>query len=440
MKRSLIPVAIVVATGLVVIATLWDAKSSRLAARDMIQPPAALPGDTSRQSLGNTVESMSARLREKPEDAAAAVRLVNALMRLQRVNNDGRAVITAEQHLRELLGREPDHYEARHLLSAVLLSQHRFGEAIAEANKVIAVDPSDPWNYGAVGDGYMELGDYDRAFQAFDRMGQIKPGPSAYARTSYALEIQGDLPAALEYMRRAADGTTPRDPEAQAWHYSQLGELLLKTGRLGDAKREFERAAATFPDHPMAVRGLATIKIIEGDLDGARLMYQRHLSAAPTFDAAIMIGDLLNRMGDASQAEQYYRVAEQLERASWTTSAAQPQVLARFFADRDRNLGEAVKLAEAGARSRRDIFTMDALAWTYYKAGRMDEAMRASAEAMRTGSRDAAILVHAAEITAAAGSTAEARRILERIPAPDCIAEPALGEQYRALRARLIGS
>ena len=46
------------------------------------------------------------------------------------------------------------------MLAAVLLSQHRFRDAIAEANKAMAVDPRDAWNYGAAGDGYMELGDY----------------------------------------------------------------------------------------------------------------------------------------------------------------------------------------------------------------------------------------------------------------------------------------
>ena len=92
----------------------------------------------------------------------------------------------------------------------------------------MAIDPRDAWNYGAAGDGYMELGDYTRAFEAYDRMGQLQPGPPAYARTSYGLEIKGDLEGALDYMRRAADGTSPNDAESQAWHYAQVGELLAR--------------------------------------------------------------------------------------------------------------------------------------------------------------------------------------------------------------------
>ena len=275
MKRAFIPLALIVAIAFVVVATIRDARQTAAAAstEPVSRPVGALPG-TSRLELTRTVEAMTVRLGASANDGVAVVRLADALIRLQRVNNDGRAVITAEEHLRAFLKGNPDHYEAQRMLAAVLLSQHRFGEAIAQANRVSAMDPRDAWNYGAMGDGYMELGDYERAFAAYDRMGQLQPGPPAYARTSHALEIKGDLAGALEYMQRAADGSWSNDPESQAWHYAQLGDLLLQQGRLGDAKREFEHAAATFPDHPLAVTGLARIKIAEGDFQGARLTYQ----------------------------------------------------------------------------------------------------------------------------------------------------------------------
>jgi hypothetical protein len=53
------------------------------------------------------------------------------------------------------------------------------------------------------------------------------------------------------------------------------------------------------------------------------------------------------------------------------------------------------------AAARHDIFTEDALAWAYFKTGRLDEAVSASKRALRTGTRDERILTHAAEIRAA---------------------------------------
>jgi len=440
MKRVLLPLALIAAATFVVVATIRDARQTAAAtaspAATAARPPGPASG-TSRVELTRTVEQMTARIAERPKDGAAVIQLADALIRLQRVNNDGRAVITAEEHLREFLKNNPAHYGAQRMLAAVLLSQHRFADAIKQANKVNALDPRDAWNYGAIGDGYFELGDYERAFAAYDRMGQLQPGPPAYARTAHALELKGDLAGALEYMKRAADGSWSNDPESQAWHYAQLGDLRLQQGRVGDARREYEHAAATFPNHPLAMIGLAKVKIADGDLDGARLTYQEQLARVPTPDLAIAVGDLLEARGDAAGAEQYYRMAEQIERAAWGNGPAQPQALARFLADHDRKLPEALTLAEEAVVSRRDIFTMDTLAWNYFKAGRLAEADKAMVQAQRTGSLDPRILYHAAEIQAAMGKGPVAQETLSRIPAPDAIADVRLARAVKTLRARL---
>jgi tetratricopeptide (TPR) repeat protein len=434
MRRILFPVAIVIATAAVMIATVRDARQAAAAAAVTRVEPV---GGTSRAELTRTVDEMTGRIAARPDDGAAVVRLADALIRLQRINNDGRAVITAEQQLRTFLKGSPKHYEAGRMLAAVLLSQHRFGEAIAQANKLRARDPRDAWNYGAIGDGSLELGDYESAFAAFDRMGQLQPGPPAYARTAYGLELKGDLRGALEYMRRAADGISPNDPESQAWHFAQVGALLLQLGQTVEAKREFEHAAVTFPNHPHAMVGLARVKVVDGDIEGARLMLQEQLARVPTPDLAADVGDLLLAAGDASSAEQYFQMSEQIERAAWGNGPEQPQELARFLVNHDRRLDEAVALAERAAVTRRDIFTMDTLAWCYFKAGRLQDASRAMSQARRTGSVDARLLYHAAEIQLASGNAAGAREVLAMLPSTDASGDAALAAALKRLRAQL---
>jgi tetratricopeptide (TPR) repeat protein len=407
-NRWIIPIAAVVATSFVVAATLREAGQTEAAEVAAIAAAApALPvsmAGTSRTELTATVGVMTDRLAKNPRDAAAVVSLSNALIRLQRVNNDGRAVIAAEEHLRAFLAVQPDHYDARRMLAAVLLSQHRFADAIAAANAAMAIDPRDAWNHGAVGDGYMELGDYPRAFEAFDRMGQLQPGPPAYARTAYALEIKGDLEGALDYMRKAADGTSPNDAESQAWHYAQVGDLLLQLGRIPQARLEYERAEATFPGHPMAVSGRARIRMLDGDIAGARLMLQSQLARTATPDLAMAVGELSLSLGEAAVADQYFQMAEQIERGAWGNGLRQPQLMARLLSERAGRQAEAVTLAEEAARSRSDIFTMDTLAWAYFKNGQLDKAAAASARAVGTGTRDPRIRCHADVIAAAATS------------------------------------
>jgi tetratricopeptide (TPR) repeat protein len=433
-----LPIAVCVAAAFVAAATLRDAREHRggIDAPPVSREPPSPAQGTSRAQLAKTLADMKARLAASPTDAAAVVYLSDASLRLQRVNSDGRVVNDAESQLRDVLKRVPAHYEARRMLAAVLLSQHRYGAAVAEANRLRASDPNDAWNYGAIGDGYMELGAYEQAFEAFDRMGQLKPGAPAYARVSYALEIKGDLDGAIEYMQRAVDGTTPNDAESLAWHLAQLGDLHLQLGRLPQARMHFERAAATFPGHPFAVSGLARVKVIDGDLASARLMLQGELAKTPRSDVAVMVGDLSAELGDHDGAEAYYRMAEQIERAALASGSGEPQLLSRFFSEHDRQIPEAVTLAEAAVRSRGDIVTMDTAAFAYLKAGQIDKARQAAQEALRTGTRDARILWHAAEIASAAGDHAAAAEMLARIPSPQTIADLRVRAGVEALERR----
>jgi tetratricopeptide (TPR) repeat protein len=206
---------------------------------------------------------------------------------------------------------------------------------------------------------------------------------------------------------------------------------------VGEARVQYERAQATFPDHPLAVAGLARIKIVDGDLAAARLMLQSELAKTPTPDLAIAVGDLSSALGDHAGAEQYFRMAEQIERAAWSNGPAQPQVLARFLADHDRNIAEAVTLAEQAVAARRDIFTMDTLAWAHFKAGHLDQAQQGAAAALRTGTRDARILYHAAAIETAMNQVNAARELLGRIPSLDGIGDVRLKRDVLALQRKL---
>lgn len=80
-----------------------------------------------------------------------------------------------------------------------------------------------------------------------------------------------------------------------------------------------------------------------------------------------------------------------------------------MLAERSLKPEEALALAERAAATRRDIHTMDAVAWAAFKAGRLDRARAASQDALRTGTRDQRILAHAAAIAQAAGDSAAAR-------------------------------
>jgi tetratricopeptide (TPR) repeat protein len=284
------------------------------------------------------------------------------------------------------------------MLGAIDLSQHRFRDALNVANRARDLRPEDAWNYGVMGDALIELGDYEKAFEAFDTMMTLRPSAAAYARVSYARELRGDLQGALQAMDLAAKATPPQDPEAQAWYATHIGELYLKLGMFDEANRAYRQAIFVFANYPLAVIGQGKVKVARGDRDGALALYLDQMKRTPTLDLASRIGDLYLEAGNAAESEHYYQLAEDLAGPPVAQTEAN---LALFLANHNRKLAEAVKVAEAVAGIRRDIFTEDALAWAYFKVGRIDEAKAASARALRTGTRDEQLLSRAAQIQAA---------------------------------------
>jgi tetratricopeptide (TPR) repeat protein len=365
-----------------------------------IGAPVGLGGSasTSPDGLRQRIDEMEERLRNQPRDAGAAVLLADALLRQARATTDSRPASRAEVVLTAVLRDTPSHYDALRMLGAIYLSEHRFREAADIGRRAHNLRPDDAWNYGVMGDALLELGDYDAAFDAFDKAASTRPSATAYARIAYGRELRGDLDGALLAMQMAGQATPPQDAEAGAWYAAQVGELWLKMGRLAEAEREYRRAAFLFPNYPHATVGEAKVKLARGDHDGALSMYLEQFTRTPTLDLAWRIGDLYAERHERDESERYYQLAEDLA----GPAAAQTEVnLALFLAEHGRKLPEAVAIAEHVAAARHDIFTEDALAWAYYKTGRLAEAVTTSERAERTGTHDERIRSHAAAIRVA---------------------------------------
>ena len=368
-------------------------------------PPSRSRGgapQTSREDLERRVKTLEARLAEHPFDASASVLLADTLLRQARVTGHAGPVQRAEQIVHRLLTEDPGHYEANRMLAAVYLAQHRFREAIVAAEKNRERRPLDPVNYGALGDAHLELGEYQEAFDAFDRMMALRPSAAAYARVAYARELQGNLEGAVVAMQLSLDATAPTDFEALAWTHTQVGNLNLQLRKLAQAKQEYAAASQAFPGHPSAVVGYAAALTAEGDLRGALALLQTIAVNGPTPDLAARMGDLLERLGRHTDAQTQYALAE----AGWRADAPEPARLARLLVDHRDNVEEGLRIAERAAAERRDIFTMDSLAWAYFKAGRTADASRTMTLALRTGTRDPDIRAHASVIAAAAQQVA----------------------------------
>ncbi len=112
----------------------------------------------------------------------------------------------------------------------------------------------------------MELGEYPAAIEAAQKMVDLRPDSSSYARIAYLRSLHGDTEGAIAAMQVAVKSSNPKDPEAVAWSRVHLGLELANAGRWDEAEREFDKALLTFPGHKLALDAKARSRIAAGDL------------------------------------------------------------------------------------------------------------------------------------------------------------------------------
>jgi tetratricopeptide (TPR) repeat protein len=274
------------------------------------------------------------------------------------------------------------------------LTFHRFSDALETAHRVQIVRTDDHDVWGQITDALVELGDYAGAVNAAQKMVDLRPDSSSYARVSYLRSLHGDTQGAIQAMTTALKAANPNDPEAVAWCHVQLGNELINAGRLDAGEREFDEALRIFPDHPLALRAKAQARKEAGDIGTAIKISEREGASA---DAAQMLGDLYMLQGRKDAALKQYEKFESLERENAVRERSWRHMI-NYWLDHDRNLEEALTLATREYEARKDIFTCDSLAWAFFKNGRTADAKRLMTEALRTGTKDARITRHASLI------------------------------------------
>lgn len=383
---------------------------ARPVADSLLQPVAAeserpTPADRQLRAARGMVE-------REPRAAKGYNLLAAAYMQKAREAEDFSVNAKAMEALDRALEIEPDDYDALKLRAKLLLTFHRFEDALEVARRVQRINPNDHDNYGAMTDALVELGEYPAAVEAAQRMVDLRPDTSSYARVSYLRWLHGDARGAIEAMSMAAQSASPQDPERLAWCHVQLGEALLNTGRRAEAEHEFDRALYIYPDYGMALSAKARARVAAGDLEAAAEIYRREQEGGPSADAALALGDLYEKMGRRDEAAGQYALFESLERGN---AAAENDMhhLVSYWTDNDKNLDEALALARKEREGRKDIFTCDTLAWALYKKGQFAEAKAAMDEALRLGTRDARLNYHAGMIAHALGDRSAAARHLK---------------------------
>ncbi|MFN0128512.1 MAG: tetratricopeptide repeat protein [Verrucomicrobiales bacterium] len=390
-------------------------------------PPALTAPTAAPSNECATSDSELSALREKAAQPQAGssllVKLGDTLMQESRGFADGRFVDEAERAYQRALTLDRKNAEAMVGLAWVCHSRHEFEEGNIWAGNALVLNPHLSRAHALLGDAAVEVGVYDKAFEHYQEALDLLPDLSSYSRASQLMWLTGDVTKACWLMEKAISAGGPH-PENTAWCQTQLAKMLFETGQLQRADQQVLAALQRAPTNPQALLMAGRIKVANNDYDAATELFGRVLDVAPNHEALVALGDLHALTGRPAESEALYRRVVDLHRNGAThghggdtrehTHRTGNTQLARFLADHDRHLEEALMEAVTAYERYPNVFVADTLAWCHYKLGQYSEAHTAIQAAMRWNTPDAAMVFHAGMIAAKRGDPAAAASFLER--------------------------
>jgi tetratricopeptide (TPR) repeat protein len=367
-------------------------------------------------AAGNTqaeIAGLQGELRLNPRNVKALDTLGLAYLQRVRETGDPTYYGKADGILHEALGITPHDLIATAGLGQLALSRHQFRAALVLGLRAQKISPTTAGVYGVIGDAELELGQYTKAFAAFDRMNAIKPDVGSYSRVSYARELLGDTKGAERAMALAASASVG-EHEASSWTYVQLGLLELNSGDAREALVNMHRALDLYPDYYFALDGAAQAELGLGHLRLARTYEQAAVERVPLPQYVSLLGDLDAALGYRVEAKREYALIGVIEKLLAANGVRNDLDIALFDVDHGIDAQHVVALARKGYAERPSILGDDVLGWALARSGNCQAALPWSNRSLRLGTQDPLKLFHRGWVAACLGDRAEARTYYAR--------------------------
>lgn len=394
---------------------------------------------TSASATDRAIAAAQTRLATEPKNAKAILALAQAFLQKARETADPTLYNKTDQLLHVLKQDHGDDPDALITAGTLALARHRFEDGLALGKRALAAAPQSEAALGVIVDASNELGRYEDAAAATQQMVDAKPNLASLSRVSYARELRGDLPGAIEAMTQAAIASGGLAGENNAYVQTQLGILLVTAGQLSTANQAFNAAERAFPGFVPAMVGRARLLLAQGQKAEAAALLDRAAATQPLADTVALRADTLAAIGDTATATQAYAlvgVISQLYRANGVKVDLE---VALFDADHHPG-SAAVAEARRALAERPSILGHDVLAWSLYRAGRTKEAWTEDQHALTTGSHDPQLRFHAAVIALANGHRPEAAAHLRSVLDTNPRFSPLHEQEIATLHQQLMDS
>ena len=390
----------------------------------------------------NAIQGLLAKLRQDPNDHKSRLLLAQAYMQEGRITgNHPYYDAAAMELLNQVLASDPDNFEALCCKATLSLTQHHFSQGLELAKRAQEINPNSGFVYGLLTDAHVELGNYDAAVQSADRMNQVRPDLTAYARVSYLREIHGDIPGAIEAMTMAVKAGYV-GLEQTEWTRVALGHLYEISGDLEKAESCYQQALVARPAYAYAYAGLGRVAAARKDYPAAIKHLEMARGIVKDYAFTDELVDVYRLAGQPKKAQEM--ADESVKMLAEAAEDANSNEELGHYTDRELayaylktgELDKALEHAKIEYQRRPDnIDVNETLAWVHYKRGEFAEAQKYMQVARRTNSQTPTLLCRAGLIMMKNGQPAEGQELINKALTTMPYLDPELAKEGKRLVA-----
>ena len=234
-------------------------------------------------------------------------------------------------------------------LGQVSSSRHDFAQTLRHAQKAIEINDIEDSAYGIMGDAYIELGKYEKAKKAYEKMAKLEPSLFSLSRLSHIKDIIGDTEGSINDMKKSISyGIRHRLPKENiAWAEVILGSIYFNKGDLKNAEIHYKKSLSLLRNYYLALEHIAELNAVKGNYKQAIKVYNLVLEINPNPDFHVAIADVFEKMGNKEKSREHYEIAT--DKYEYQLNSGFNGYLghhARFYADSEIDLQKALQLAK----------------------------------------------------------------------------------------------
>lgn len=363
---------------------------------ELLKRPEALQNAAEWDKTQSGYMQMSSKLRlEDPNDIESRITLAKIFINEARVTGEhGHYYPAALKMLNEAIelnhqGKKDANleFDALSTKAGVQLSQHDFKNALTTAQSAVTINPYNAQVYGAVVDANVELGNYEAAVKAADKMNEIRPDLRSYSRASYLREIYGDPDGAIEAMQRAVRAGAP-GYESTAWARLTLGGLYHRYGQNDKAAEEYAAILTERPNYPFALAAQAELATDAGDTGEAERLLNEAKAIIPEVGYYVQLIELYKSEGRTDEAKGMEQEIMDMLQADVDSGHNMDMEYATIYRDYYEDYDKALDYMQKEYAVRpNNIDVNRMMASIYAKMGQPDKANEHLTKAMATESK-----------------------------------------------------